>query len=99
MSSPQDVKKLSIEERLGLNKYVIDKEPHIKVKYEICKTCMEKICVYVCPAGLYVVDEQGQLHFNYEGCLECGTCRIACPHGAVEWNYPKGGKGIHYQFN
>lgn len=91
-------KRLTIEERLGLNSFIIDKEPHIKVNYEICKTCVEKPCTYVCPAHLYRLDEYGNLNFNYEGCLECGTCRIACPHGAVQWSYPRGGKGVHYKF-
>lgn len=90
--------RLSIQDRLGLNTYIIDREPHIIVDTTICETCIEKPCIYFCPAGLYTLDESGKIRFNYEGCLECGTCRIACPHGAVKWSYPKGGKGVHYQY-
>jgi ferredoxin like protein len=36
--------------------------------------------------------------FSYEGCLECGSCRISCPQGAIHWVYPRGGFGICYQY-
>ncbi|MBU1208420.1 MAG: hypothetical protein KKH04_16085 [Proteobacteria bacterium] len=26
----------------------------------------------------------------YEGCLECGSCRIGCPHLNIEWRFPRG---------
>jgi Fe-S-cluster-containing hydrogenase component 2 len=29
----------------------------------------------------------------YEGCLECGSCRIACPHLNIEWRFPTGDAG------
>ncbi len=90
--------KLSVEERLALNRFEIYKEPHIIVDKEKCMECRNKPCINACPAGLYTLDEQGRLQFNYEGCLECGTCRLICPHGAVKWNYPPGGFGVHYQF-
>ncbi|MEK6545549.1 MAG: ferredoxin family protein, partial [Nitrospinota bacterium] len=31
-----------------------------------------------------------------EGCLECGTCRIACEF--IEWRNPKGGYGVCYRY-
>lgn len=90
--------RLRVEQRLALNSYVVDKEPHIRVKYDVCRSCIDKPCTYVCPARLYTIDEDGNLHFNHVGCLECGACRLACPHGAIEWSYPRGGRGVHYQF-
>jgi ferredoxin like protein len=35
---------------------------------------------------------------NHEGCLECGTCRIGCPHLNIDWRFPKGGYGISHKF-
>ena len=32
---------------------------------------------------------------EYAGCLECGTCIIACTHGAILWEYPKGNVGFN----
>ena len=86
--------KLSIEARLGLVAFTIDSEPHIKLKE--CEGCEARYCLFVCPAKLYT-EEEGKIVFNYEGCLECGTCRIACPRD-LDWNYPRGGFGAHYQY-
>jgi len=35
---------------------------------------------------------------SYEGCLECGSCRIGCPHLNIEWRFPTGGYGISHRF-
>jgi ferredoxin like protein len=88
-------KKLSVEARLGLVAFTIDSEPHIKLKEDECEKCNLRYCLFVCPARLYT-EEEGKVKFNYEGCLECGTCRIACDK--IEWNYPRGGFGAHYQY-
>ena len=49
----------------------------------------------LCPAGLYVIDDQGNLSFDYAGCLECGTCLVAGAGTVVaSWNYPRGGMGV-----
>lgn len=91
-------RRLTVDQRLALVKFEVDKKPHINIKKDRCRRCSSRPCVSACPAGLYSVDENGELHFNYEGCLECGTCRIVCPHGAVEWSYPRGGFGVWFQF-
>ncbi len=96
MSSIEKI--LSIEERLALDVFNVDKEPHIIVDTSKCKKCDLKPCLYVCPANLYTLDENGELQFNYEGCLECGSCRIVCPHNAIQWNHPRGGFGIQFRF-
>jgi len=49
------------------------------------------------PAGLYVW-ENDQMVFNCEGCLECGSCRVVCPNGAVAWRYPRGGYGVQFRW-
>ncbi len=96
MSEPKEI--ISVEKRLTLTKFNIHKEPHIVVDTSKCEKCEEKPCIYACPAGLYQLDENGKLVFIYEGCLECGTCRLICPYGAVSWNYPPGGYGVWYKF-
>ncbi|MCE7739148.1 MAG: 4Fe-4S ferredoxin, partial [Candidatus Heimdallarchaeota archaeon] len=30
-------------------------------------------------------------------CLECSACRLVCPHGSVDWKYPKGGFGVEFK--
>ena len=73
-------KTLTLDARLGLDKYEIDEEQsHIQVDQERCKTCALKPCLTVCPAYVYQwVDDH--VAVRYENCLECGTCQIACDH-------------------
>ncbi|HID27512.1 MAG TPA: ferredoxin family protein [Methanosarcinales archaeon] len=90
--------KLSLENRLGLVIFEIDREKHIKVNLEECKKCKEKPCLYFCPARRYTLNELNEIVHDYEGCLECGTCKFACPKGAVEFKYPRGGFGVQYRY-
>ncbi len=88
---------MKIEEKLALNKFDVDQEAHIKLKEEICQKCEWRICLYICPAECYTLRED-KISFDYEGCLECGSCQIACDKGAIEWSYPRGGFGISYEY-
>lgn len=94
------VKKIEVSELLSLNKFNIDEEvPHIELDKVICTGCPDKPCLHVCPAGLYKLDKDGTLSFDYAGCLECGTCRVMCKnHGMIKWVYPRGTFGINYRY-
>ena len=94
-------KLLSLDALLGLDKYEIDeKQSHIQVEQELCKTCDLKPCLTVCPAFVYQwVDDH--VAVRYENCLECGTCQIACDHGGnkgITWCNPQGGFGILFRY-
>jgi ferredoxin like protein len=89
---------VDIKSKLGLDVFKVDKERHISVSQEICKTCEGHYCLYVCPANVYSLNDQGEIELDLDGCLECGTCKIACIKGAVEWNYPRGGFGVQFRF-
>jgi len=94
------VKKMTTEQLLGLDKFIIDEEQsHIKVEKEVCKTCHGKPCTFACPAGLYTL-KADNISFDYAGCLECGTCRVVCPNAekALIWAYPRGGFGIQFRY-
>ena len=86
----------SIAQRLSLNIYHVDEKPHIILKPEQCKDCKFQSCIYICPAGCFELVD-GAILFSYEGCLECGSCLLVCGNQGLEWNYPRGGKGISYQ--
>lgn len=88
---------MTMEERLALNKYDVDTEPHIRLKEEVCQACEPRVCLYVCPAECFKLREN-KITFAYEGCLECGSCHIACDKGAIEWSYPRGGFGVAYEY-
>lgn len=91
--------RLSIERLLSFDKFVVDdEEKHIILHREVCAQCSTRPCISACPAGLYTLKD-GEISFDYAGCLECGTCRVVCPQsGAIEWNYPRGGFGIIYRY-
>ena len=88
---------VTIEDKLAVNKYDVDKDVHIRVNEDICKTCERHYCLYACPADCYKLTD-GRITFSYEGCLECGSCRIACNAGAIEWTLPRGGFGVCYEY-
>jgi ferredoxin like protein len=92
-----DIEKVraDIEKELYINKYNVDEhQSHLRVKDpEVCRQCVDKPCTTLCPASVYVW-EHGQLTVQYSGCLECGSCRFACPADNLEWDYPRGGFGV-----
>ncbi len=95
------VKVMSLDARLGLDKYEIDEQQsHIVVDQDLCRKCTARPCLTVCPAFVYAwIDEQ--VAVRYENCVECGTCQIACDSlgsGGLTWNNPAGGFGIMYRF-
>ena len=54
--------------------------------------------VNCCPAGLYTLQEDGSLAFDFAGCLECGTCRVVAGQTIVkEWKYPRNTKGVEFR--
>lgn len=84
---------MAIEDKLSATRFNVDAEPHIKVNTKICETCLEKPCLYICPVQNYVLRDS-KLAFSWEGCLECGACRIGCIGDAIDWAYPRGGFGV-----
>ncbi len=91
-------KPMRVDDILNNDIWDVDYESHIKVDSTKCKGCKERPCLYLCPAQCYTLAGDEVL-FSYEGCLECGTCRLICPHGAITWNYPVSGRGIHFRFS
>jgi ferredoxin like protein len=87
---------VNIKAKLAKNTFKENTEKHIIHKPEVCKACAAKVCLYVCPAHVYSLDKDGNIMLELDGCLECGTCRIACDK--IEWNYPHGGSGVQFKF-
>jgi len=74
------------------------RESHIRVDCRLCEDCSSRICTHICPAEVYVWDEDKRtVHVHYENCLECGACRVACEMACIEWVTPTGGTGIEYR--
>ncbi len=90
--------KMSVDNKLGLDRFVIDKNnPHITLNTDYENEKQINQLVMSCPAGLYHY-EDGRVTFNHEGCLECGTCRVLSKGKVVKkWSYPMGGMGIEFR--
>jgi ferredoxin like protein len=90
---------LTVDEKLALVSFDVDRKAHITVEKALCKACTGKPCLSICAAENYKWDEEADaLIFNCEGCFECGACRIICPRDAIDWSYPQGGYGVRYRF-
>ena len=94
------ISRLEATELLSFNKFNVDEEaPHIELDKSVCAQCVEKPCLYICPAVLYKLESNAEISFDYAGCLECGTCRVVCKNkGIVKWDYPRGTFGVNYRF-
>ncbi len=90
---------MDLDAKLGLDVFKVAPASHIELDAEVCKVCSSRVCLWVCPAKVYTEGEQGAINVRYEGCLECGTCLIACPEpSGLTWRYPAGAFGVHYRF-
>lgn len=104
---------MDIEKKLINVKYKTSECSHLHPNQEICKVCEDKVCLNICPANVYKQCSSGEnsensqkkdgtmdiISVEYENCLECGACRIACPYGAIDWEYPASGCGVVYKFS
>ena len=94
---------VNVDALLGVNKYNVDEEnAHIELAAEdYASLSAEEFgkLVRVCPAALYKIGEDGTRSFDYAGCLECGTCRIACEGTIVaKWTNPGPSMGVVYRY-
>ncbi|CDX03961.1 4Fe-4S ferredoxin-type iron-sulfur binding domain profile [Desulfitobacterium hafniense] len=80
-------------EKLLTIRHNVSRTPHIVLDTEKCTACLQKPCLYFCPVGCFSL-EDNEIKFQYEGCLECGTCRVMCGNNALTWDYPQGGFGV-----
>ena len=88
----------AIQNKISNVKYNCAQVSHLIPDYKICEKCKEKTCLYICPADVYNLNETtGEIVVQYENCLECGACRIACPKKNINWNYPPSGCGVVYK--
>ncbi|MCE9787403.1 4Fe-4S dicluster domain-containing protein [Shewanella chilikensis] len=90
---------VNVDVKLGVNKFYVDEgHPHIELVENPDINEFRKL-VNACPAGLYKIQDDGNLKFDSAGCLECGTCKMLCGETIIKkWEYPRGTFGIEYRY-
>lgn len=63
--------------------------PNVKVRYipRPCMHCSNPACIKVCPVQATYVDPEGIVRVNYNRCIGCRFCTVACPYGARYFNW------------
>jgi ferredoxin like protein len=89
-----------VDDLLVSIKYFVDEEEsHLWIKdHAICQRCEDKPCLYFCPVNVYTLGSDDKIQVAYQGCVECGSCRVGCPYQNIGWKLPRGGYGVAYKF-
>ncbi len=90
---------MRVDDLLQRNVFDVDEDPHISIPgdAEGQKGLPKRALTLLCPAACYTMVGE-RLLFSYEGCLECGLCRVIVEKGKIKWTYPRSGRGIQYRF-
>jgi len=64
--------------------YEIGEYPNVTRMFlpRLCMHCEDAPCVAVCPTKASIKREDGIVYVDYEKCLGCGYCVVACPYNA-----------------
>lgn len=102
------VQACKIENNTGRNifwMYVFKREigeyPNTDVKYmpRPCMHCDNAPCVKVCPVGARYKSETAAVLTDFERCVGCRYCQVACPYGVnyFNWKEPADNQYFNYQ--
>lgn len=89
---------VNVKAKLGWDVFKESSAFHIAIKPGHERDVKLDWAIRVCPAGLYSRNEDGTYEICVDGCLECGTCLVACGPNVLDWHYPQGDAGVQYRF-
>ncbi len=54
----------------------------LKYDAKLCTGC--RMCIHVCPHGVFAMESNQARLARAESCMECGACQLNCPTGAIK---------------
>ena len=79
--------KMAYGTRPGVNYNAVDRvewgefpDAHQVFKQTMCMHCKDAACVEACPTGATYTTEEGVVVMDYDKCIGCGACVLACPY-------------------
>lgn len=48
-----------------------------------CRHCDDPLCMFACPTGAINRRPEGEIYVQYDLCVGCGACAIACPYDNI----------------
>ena len=63
--------------------------PRVKMRYltRPCMHCDNAPCIKVCPVQATYIDQEGVVRQDYNRCIGCRLCTVACPYGVRYFNW------------
>ena len=78
-----------VPDSMRWNVHLIDRTPAGEIFHMTrpCLHCQDAPCVAVCPVGATFVRDDGIVIMDYDRCIGCRYCQVACPYGARSFNW------------
>jgi len=74
--------------------------PNVKVAFlpRPCMHCDDPPCVKVCPVGARYKREDGLVLTNFNTCIGCRYCEVACPYSVNQFNWKRPEENQYYDW-
>lgn len=64
-----------------------------------CMHCGNAPCAKVCPVGARYMREDGLVATDFDRCIGCRYCEVACPYGVTQFNWKRPADNYYLDWN